>query len=100
MADIRKRVRIPTQFQAETLTGKGTVGNIGPSGLFVSTRMIPERGESVRVELAPTGRPHFQVTGMVWWTTRDEPLRGDVSGFGLRLLDDSEELERLVDSVR
>ena len=58
--------------------------------------IIPEQGETVRLNLKPPGQAAFQITGMVWWTTRDSPDHHRFCGFGLRLLDDCASYRRLI----
>jgi uncharacterized protein (TIGR02266 family) len=98
MAEKRVRTRIPAEFRAEGLSGRGEVRNVSAGGLFVGTLAIPEEGTPVEVKLTAPGRATVEVKGLVWWTA---PAGKAVPcGFGLRLLDDDEGYKLLVESIR
>ena len=94
----RKRTRIPTEFKAGGLEGRGKVRNVSEGGLFVGTREIPPQGETVMLSLSVPGRQPIEVSGMVWWTTQDGGRHAD-PGFGLRILDEDDEYRRMVDGL-
>lgn len=94
----RKRTRIPTEFVAGEVEGRGKVRNVSEGGLFVGTRAIPPQGETVRLSLSVPGHQPIEVTGMVWWTTQERSGHPD-PGFGLRILDDHDDYRAMVDGL-
>lgn len=99
MAEQRKRVSFLTEFRAGGVTGSGKVKNVSSGGLFVNTASIPEQGDTVFVSMSPGNGRRVAVTGMVWWTT--DGRRGRLgSGFGLRVLEESESYQALVARLR
>lgn len=100
MNDDRQVTLIPAEFHAGSVRGKGKVRNISAGGLFVGTRAIPEPGTNARVRLVEPGKVPVEVIGLVWWTARPaSPLDGNC-GFGMRVLDDDDGYQRLVESIR
>ncbi len=99
MTETRARTRIPAVFRTDGVKGTGKVRNISERGLFVNTRAIPDEGQRVRLMLTPPNYAPIEVTGFVWWTTRDHPRPQDRPGFGIRVLDDNELYRRLVLSL-
>ena len=99
MATTRVRTAIKTEFRSGPLRGVGTIKNVSPEGLFVSTGSIPEQGEAVQLVFpVPGGR--LALSGMVWWTTAGNHTMGPARrGFGLRLLEAPERFQRLVESL-
>ena len=93
------RTVIPTEFRATSLSGKGNVTNVSDGGLFVGTSAIPDEGDSIELKLSAPGEPPIEITGLVWWTTSDLDSPNARSGFGLRLLEQSEQYLRLVESL-
>jgi hypothetical protein len=93
------RTRIPAEFRATSLSGKGEVRNVSDGGLFVGTRAIPDEGDSVEIRLSAPGAPPIEIDGLVWWTTRHLKTPNAHSGFGLRLLGESESYLRLLESL-
>ena len=91
---------IPTEFRASSLTGRGKVKNVSDGGLFVGTSAIPDEGDTVELTLSAPGETPIEITGLVWWTTSDLEAPNARSGFGLRLLEHSEQYLRLVESLR
>lgn len=100
MAEPRMRTVIPTEFRATSLSGRGKVRNVSDGGLFVGTSAIPDEGDSVELKLSAPGKPPIEVTGLVWWTTSDLEAPNARSGFGLRLLEQSERYLRLLESLK
>lgn len=98
MTHDRIRTKIPAQFKAGALSGRGDVRNVSDGGLFVGTLEIPEEGSEVELTIRAPGKAEVVVHGLVWWTAPAGRARR--CGFGLRLLDEQEEFQRLVDSVR
>jgi len=99
MTEPRKRTVIPTEFRATGLSGKGNVRNVSDGGLFVRTSAIPDAGDCVELKLNAPGKPPIEVTGLVWWTTSQLEAPNGRSGFGLRLLGQSESYLRLLESL-
>jgi Tfp pilus assembly protein PilZ len=99
MTGRRIRTAIQTEFEAGALQGRGTIRNVAEGGLFVGTTQVPHQGDPVSLSFRdPKGRG-LDVSGLVWWTTTDEPGSHRVPGFGIRLLEDSEDYQRFVDSL-
>ena len=100
MIEPRTRTVIPTRFEADTLSGKGKVKNVSPGGLFVGTRIIPEEGETVQLRLCEPGSPEVEVSGLVWWTTDGQESPNGQSGFGLRILEECDSYQRMIDRLK
>jgi hypothetical protein len=100
MTEPRTRTLIPTEFRAPGLSGKGNVRNVSDGGLFVGTSAIPDEGECVELKINAPGEPLIEVTGLVWWTTSQLEVPNARSGFGLRLLAQSEPYLRLLESLK
>jgi Tfp pilus assembly protein PilZ len=98
MAEKRFPTAIQAQFEVGPLTAKGEIQNVAHGGLFLGTRTIPEQGDLVEVEFAAPSGDRIRVSGIVWWTSPDRTLRGQLSGFGVRLLDDDDPYTRFVDA--
>jgi uncharacterized protein (TIGR02266 family) len=98
MTDDRVRTRIPAQFKADGLSGRGEVRNVSNGGLFVGTLAIPEEGSAVELTLCAPGKVDVEVKGLVWWTA--PAGRANPCGFGLRVLDEDEGYRTLVASIR
>lgn len=98
MTPRRVRTSIPVEFKSGEVEGQGVIRNLGIGGVFVGSRAIPEHGEMVSLRFAMPGEGRLSLTGMVWWTTRDdEEHRGHRhAGFGLRLLDQGDAYEAAV----
>jgi Tfp pilus assembly protein PilZ len=97
----RRRIRtaIQTEFETGALRGRGTIRNVAEGGLFVGTTQVPHQGNMVSLSFRDySGRGH-DVSGLVWWTTNDEPGSHRAPGFGIRLLDDSDDYRRFVESL-
>jgi hypothetical protein len=97
----RRRIRtaIQTEFEAGALRGRGTIRNVAEGGLFVGTTQVPHQGNMVSLSFRDyKGRGH-DVSGLVWWTTNDEPGPHRAPGFGIRLLDDSDDYRRFIESL-
>jgi Tfp pilus assembly protein PilZ len=99
MTGRRIRTAIQAEFEAGELHGRGTIRNVAEGGLFVGTTQVPQQGDLVTLSFRdPQGRG-LGVSGLVWWTTTDEPGAHRAPGFGIRLLEDSEGYRRFVDSL-
>jgi Tfp pilus assembly protein PilZ len=102
MARTQRRIRtaIRTEFEVGGRSGKGKITNVAEGGLFVGTASIPEQGETVELRFStPSGR-RLAVSGLVWWTTaQTHPDRYKLPGFGLRLLEESDDYDRFVRSL-
>jgi uncharacterized protein (TIGR02266 family) len=96
MADERVRTKIPAEFSAGHVSGKGEVRNVSAGGLFVGTLAIPEEGTPVKLTLTAPGKVPVEVNGLVWWTA--PAGRAKPCGFGLRVLDDDEGYRCFVDT--
>jgi hypothetical protein len=99
MTHRRIRTAIQTEFEAGALRGRGTIRNVAEGGLFVGTPQIPDQGDLVSLSFRdPKGRG-LDVSGLVWWTTTDEPGWHRSPGFGIRLIEDSEDFRRFFDNL-
>ena len=95
----RIRTAIQAEFAAGRLRGTGKIRNVAEGGLFVGTDEVPDQGEAVTLSFRGPKGP-LDVEGLVWWTTDESPGRHRVSGFGLRLLGESDDFERFYDSLQ
>ena len=68
-------------------------------GLFVGTALVPDQGELVSLSFRDHRGKALDVHGLVWWTTSNEPGTHRTPGFGMRLLEDSEEYSHFVASL-
>ncbi len=99
MTDGRIRTVIKTDFVAGELKARGKIRNLCAGGLFVRTPVVPKQGDSVRLRFrAPTGA-HVDVAGLVWWTTVERGLKDRRAGFGVRVLDASDDYQALVEML-
>lgn len=97
MAPIRVSTSIPVEFKGGEVEGRGVIRNLGLGGLFVGSRAIPDNGEMVSLRFALPGEGRVSLTGLVWWTTHDDPDRSHRhAGFGLRLLDQGDSYETAI----
>lgn len=95
----RIRTSIQTDFEAGALRGRGKIRNVAEGGVFVGTTAMPSQGELVVLSFRAQGGAPLEVSGLVWWTTADAPGPHRAPGFGMRLLEDSEEYSRFYDSL-
>jgi Tfp pilus assembly protein PilZ len=98
---MRKRIRtaIQTEFEAGALHGRGKIRNVAEGGVFVGTAQVPDQGELVVLSFRDHKGRTLDVSGLVWWTTAEAPGPHRAPGFGMRLLEDSEDYGRFVDSL-
>ena len=97
MKQQRAKTSIPVEFKGGEVEGRGVIRNLGVGGVFVGSREIPENGEMVSLRFALPGKGRVSLTGLVWWTTQDDPgQQHRHAGFGLRLLDQGEAYESAV----
>ena len=82
------------KFKACGKLADGKIRNLSLGGLFVGTKSIPPTGETVRVRFRLPDGPLIDVSGMVWWNTRQSDGPHRVPGFGLRLMDAHPEYEK------
>lgn len=102
MAEERTEVAFATEFMAAGRRVCGKVKNVSAGGLFVHTDRMPELGETIRLRMSPGPGHRLELTGMVWWTTRDTPIPtfDGHRGFGLRFLDDNPAFREFVEGLR
>ena len=99
MTHRRFRTAIQAEFEAGELHGRGTIRNVAEGGLFVGTPQLPHQGDLVSLSFRdPKGRG-LDVSGLVWWTTSDEPGAHRAPGFGIRLLEDSDDYRSFFESL-
>lgn len=82
------------------MQGKGKIRNVAEGGVFVGTSQLPDQGEMVVLSFRDTKGRELDVTGLVWWTTSENPGVYRAPGFGMRLLEESEEYSRFFESLR
>jgi hypothetical protein len=97
----RRRIRtaIPTEFEAGQLHGRGTIRNVAEGGLFVGTPQIPHQGDLVSLSFRDGKGRGLGISGLVWWTTIDEPGAHSPPGFGIRLLEDTDDYRSFFESL-
>lgn len=89
----RIRTCIETEFEVRGRRAQGKIKNVSEGGLFVSTASVPEAGESVDLTFRAPGGREVSLSGLVWWTTHaGDGRRHRTTGFGIRLLSDSNDL--------
>ena len=97
----RRRIRtaIQTEFEAGKLHGRGTIRNVAEGGMFVGTTQVPDQGNLVSLSFRDYNGRGLGVSGMVWWTTADEPGPHRSPGFAIRLIDESDDYRRFLESL-
>jgi hypothetical protein len=99
MTNRRIRTAIQTEFEAGELHGRGTIRNVAEGGLFVGTPQIPHQGDLVSLSFRDGKGRGLGVSGLVWWTTIDEPGAHSAPGFGIRLLEDTDDYRNFFESL-
>jgi hypothetical protein len=99
MTQRRIRTAIQTDFETEALRGRGTIRNMAEGGMFVGTPHIPHQGELVSLSFRDGKGRGLDVSGLVWWTTLDEPGPHRTTGFGIRLLEESDDYRSFFESL-
>jgi Tfp pilus assembly protein PilZ len=97
MTHRRIRTALSAEFEAGALRGRGKICNVAEGGLFVGTAQVPDQGEMVSLSFRDYRGKTLDVHGLVWWTTSNTP--GRAPGFGIRLLEDSEEYSHFIASL-
>jgi hypothetical protein len=95
----RFRTAIQTEFEAGKLHGRGTIRNVAEGGMFVGTTQVPDQGNLVSLSFRDHKGRDLGVSGLVWWTTADEPGPHRAPGFGIRLIDESDDYRRFLESL-
>lgn len=100
MQDGRIRTCIETEFEVRGHRVPGKIKNVSEGGLFVSTASVPEEGECVDLTFRVPGGEEVSLSGLVWWTTNGvDGKRHGTPGFGLRLLDESDDFRSFLGSL-
>ena len=99
MTHRRIRTAIQAEFEVGALHGRGKIRNVAEGGLFVGTAQVPHQGELVSLSFRDHRGRSLDVRGLVWWTTSDEPGHHRAPGFGIRLIEDSDDYDRFLDSL-
>jgi Tfp pilus assembly protein PilZ len=99
MTQQRIRTAIQTEFETGALRGRGTIRNMAEGGMFVGTPQIPHQGDLVSLSFRDGNGRGLDVSGLVWWTTIDEPGSHRTPGFGIRLLEESDDYRSFLDSL-
>ena len=96
----RIRTFIETEFEVSGQRAQGIIKNMSQSGIFVGTGSPPEQGENVQLSFKTPAGGDVSISGMVWWTTDDDDGKAHrTPGFGLRLLDESDEFRNLLENM-
>jgi len=95
----RIRTAIQTEFEAGPLHGRGRIRNVAEGGLFVGTAQVPREGDLVSLSFRDHRGRELDVHGLVWWTTDESPGTHPVPGFGIRLLEDSDDYSRFLENL-
>jgi Tfp pilus assembly protein PilZ len=97
MNHTRIRTCIETEFEVGGRRAQGKIKNMSESGVFVGTTAMPETGENVDLSFRERGGNEITLSGLVWWTTNDTSGSGSrAPGFGLRLLDEIDDVQDLL----
>jgi Tfp pilus assembly protein PilZ len=64
---------------------------VAEGGLFVGTAQVPREGDLVLLRFRDNRGKELDVHGLVWWTTREAPGNHRAPGFGIRLIEESDE---------
>lgn len=99
MTQRRIRTAIQTEFEAGALHGRGKIRNVAEGGLFVGTAQVPHEGDLVSLSFRDQRGRELDVHGLVWWTTDEAPGTHRASGFGIRLIEQSDDYVRFVASL-
>ncbi len=99
MAKRRIRAAIPAEFEAGALQGRGKIRNMAEGGLFVGTTQMPHQGELVSLSFRDHQGRELDLSGLVWWTTAEAPGSHRAPGFGIRLIEESEDYEHFLASL-
>jgi hypothetical protein len=91
---------IDAEFEISGNPATGKIRNVSEGGLFVGSSAIPEQGDNLELNFRAPNGEMVNLSGMVWWTTNDDQALGHGrSGFALRLLEESDEFQRLLDRL-
>jgi hypothetical protein len=97
MQNPRIRTCIETDFEAGGRWAQGTIRNMSETGLFVGTTSMPEAGDNIDLSFKERGGDEIKLSGLVWWTTNDlAESQHRAPGFGLRLLEEIDDLDGLL----
>ena len=99
MTQLRIRTAIQTEFEAGATRGRGKIRNVTEGGLFVGTAQIPREGEQVSLRFRDHRGRELDVHGLVWWTTSEAPGNHRAPGFGMRLIEESDEYGNFLASL-
>jgi hypothetical protein len=89
----RRKAEMTVEFTQDALHGVGVVGDVSRRGMFVRSDRIPGTGPMLRLKVnLPDGR-QLVLKGRVVRSEGEQP--SSAPGFGLRLLDDWPDYERL-----
>lgn len=100
MTHRRIRTAIQAEFETGALHGRCKIHNVAEGGLFVGTAQVPHEGELVSLSFRDHRGRALDVHGLVWWTTNDAPGNHRAPGFGMRLLEDSDDYSRFLATLR
>ena len=97
MRSARIRTCIDTDFEVGGRRAQGKIKNMSESGLFIGTTSMPEEGENIDLSFKERGGSEIKLSGLVWWTTNDVAAsERRIPGFGLRLLEEIDDLRVLL----
>jgi hypothetical protein len=97
MGEPRFNTNLWTDFELGGWKAKGWIENAGPSGVFIRTSTIPDRGDKVWLSFEGPSGEKVEASGVVWWTTLDPGASCSTrQGFGVRLVASSQDYRRLL----
>jgi len=99
MTNRRIRTAIQAEFEAGAVQGRGRIQNVAEGGLFVGTAQVPHEGELVSLSFRDHRGKELGVQGLVWWTTNESPGSHRAPGFGMRLIEDSDDYSRFLETL-
>jgi PilZ domain len=99
MTTRRIRTAIQAEFEAGALHGRGKIRNVAEGGVFVGTAQVPREGDLVSLSFRDHRGRELDLHGLVWWTTDEAPGNHRASGFGIRLLESSDDYDRFLESL-
>ncbi len=91
----RHKAEMTVEFSQGALQGNGVTGDISRRGMFVRSNLAPGTGPVVRLTVNLPGGRKLALTGRVVRSVEGAPAAPTSPGFGLRLVDDWPEYEKL-----
>ncbi|MEE9280569.1 MAG: PilZ domain-containing protein [Myxococcota bacterium] len=95
----RTVTRVPAAFEAGDLRGQGYIKNVSKGGVFLRSKILPDRGSEVRLLFHTREGTKVEVTGIVVWNTGEFGQPGVRPGFGVRFHDRSAEYREFYEQI-